>query len=197
MSDRISASIIIEDSHGSSQFSVDALLAGEGKLFLCDDIDSETAAALISSMIYLADNGKEIKLYINSNGGEVKAGLMLVDVITLLQKKVHIDVICIGKAYSMAAIILAVGGKGNRYLLPHAEVMIHEPLIQYGAGGSASSVKNTAEALMSVRDSISDILSECTGKAAEKINEMMSHDTFFNAEEAIEFGIADAVITEL
>jgi ATP-dependent Clp protease protease subunit len=148
-------------------------------------------------MMYLADNNQPIKLYIDSSGGEIRAGLALIDVIEMLRKKVQIDVVCIGKAYSMAAVILAAGGKGHRFLLPHAEVMIHEPLIAGGAGGSASTVKSTAESLIAIRDVISGLLSKYTGKSQEDINEAISRDLFMTADEAIKFGMADKIAEDI
>lgn len=190
-------SIVIEDSAGTHQLGVDALLAAEGKLFITDDINAQSAAEIIKSMMYLADSGTPIKLYIDCCGGEIRSGLAIVDAMDILSHKVTVDVICIGKAYSMASVILAAGTKGHRSMLPHSEVMMHEPLIMNGAGGSASSVKNTAESLISVRDKISDMLSRYTGLTIKKINSIMRANTYMSAEKAIELGIADNIASSL
>ncbi len=194
MNGNYTATIVKEDAYGMHQLSVSALLASEGKLFLTDNITGESVGEIIRNMIYLADNDIPITLYIDSVGGEVRSGLALVDVIEMIGKKVSLDVVCIGKAYSMAAVILSAPEKGHRFLLPHAEVMIHEPLIPHGAGGSASSVKSTADSLMATRDLISKVLARHTEKSVKEINKAIGYDHFFNSNQAIEFGLADAIV---
>lgn len=182
---------------GTQEISVNALNAENGKLFLTGSIDAVSATSLISSMIYLANEGTNITLYLDTPGGEVNAGLAIADAIELLNQKVDIDIVCLGKAYSMGAFILACGKKGHRTLLPHASVMIHEPLIPQGAGGSASTIQSVAEALMGTRDKLSLLLANYTGKSVEEINNDIIHDRFFTAEQAIEYGIADNIATSL
>lgn len=189
--------IIKEDAQGIHELNVSSILAAEGKLFLTDTIDTESVTHTIRNMMYLSSINVPIKLYIDSTGGEVRAGLALVDAIEMLGETGTIDIICIGKAYSMAAVILAAGKKGHRFVLPHAEVMIHEPLISQGAGGSASSVKSIADSLMSTRDLLSKLLSRHTGKTVEEVTKALSFDNFMNAQEAIEFGLVDEVAKEL
>ena len=189
--------IIKEDAQGTHQLNLSAFHTSEGRLFLNGSITSESVGKLIESMIYMSRNEIPITLFLDTNGGEARAGLALIDVIKIISERIPVTIVCLSKAYSMGAIILAAGTKGRRYLLPHSEVMIHEPLIPSGAGGSASSVKSTAESLMAMRDIISKLLSEYTGKTQKAINEAMSHDHFLNAAEAIKFGIADAIIGKL
>ena len=189
--------IIKEDAQGTHQLSLSAFHTSEGRLFLNGPITSESVGKLIESMIYMSRNEIPITLFLDTNGGEARAGLALIDVIKIISERIPVTIVCLSKAYSMGAIILAAGTKGRRYLLPHSEVMIHEPLIPSGAGGSASSVKSTAESLMEMRDIFSKLLSEYTGKTQNAINEAMSHDHFLNADEAIKFGIADAIIGKL
>ncbi len=188
--------IVFEDYGGTNQIDLDALLGSKGKIFLTEDINSETASATIKTMIYLSENGIPIKLYIDCCGGEVRSGLAIIDAMNILSKKVDIDVICVGKAYSMASLILAAGTKGHRYIMPHGEVMVHEPLVMNGTGGSASSVRNKADSLLSIRDKISDMMSRYTGLPTKKINSIMRANTFMDAEKAIELGLVDKVITE-
>ena len=188
--------IVFEDYGGTNQIDLDALLGSKGKIFLTEDINSETASATIKTMIYLSENGIPIKLYIDSCGGEMHSGLAIIDAMNILSKKVEIEVICIGKAYSMASLILAAGTKGHRYIMPHGEVMVHEPLVMNGAGGSASSVRNKADSLLSIRDKISDMMSQYTGLPTKKINSIMRANTFMDAEKAIELGLVDKIITE-
>lgn len=197
MNQSTSRFIIKEDAQGIHELNVSSILAAEGKLFLTDTIDTESVTHTIRNMMYLSSINVPIKLYIDSTGGEVRAGLALVDAIEMLGETGTIDIICIGKAYSMAAVILAAGKKGHRFVLPHAEVMIHEPLISQGAGGSASSVKSIADSLMSTRDLLSKLLSRHTGKTVEEVTKALSFDNFMNAQEAIEFGLVDEVAKEL
>lgn len=192
----MNSSIVVEDYGGTNQIDLDALLGSKGKIFLTEDIDAATAAATIKTMMYLAESGTPIKMYIDSCGGEVRSGLAIIDAMNILSKKVDIDVICVGKAYSMASLILAAGTKGHRYIMPHGEVMVHEPLVMNGAGGSASSVRNKADSLLSIRDKISDMMSQYTGLPTKKINSIMRANTFMDAEKAIELGLVDKVITE-
>lgn len=192
----MNSSIVVEDYSGMKQLDMDALLGSKGKIFLTEDINSETASATIKTMIYLSENGIPIKLYIDSCGGEMHSGLAIIDAMNILSKKVEIEVICIGKAYSMASLILAAGTKGHRYIMPHGEVMVHEPLVMNGTGGSASSVRNKADSLLSIRDKISDMMSRYTGLPTKKINSIMRANTFMDAEKAIELGLVDKIITE-
>lgn len=187
--------IVFEDYSGTNQLDLEALLGARGKIFLTENINSEVASAAIKTMIYLAENGTPIKLYIDCCGGEVRSGLAIIDAMNILSKKVEIEVICIGKAYSMASLILAAGTKGHRYIMPHGEVMVHEPLIMDGTGGSASSVRNKADSLISIRDKISEMLSSYTGLSTKKINSIMRANTFMDAEKAIELGLADKIAT--
>lgn len=192
----MNSSIVVEDYGGTNQIDLDALLGSKGKIFLTEDIDAATAAATIKTMMYLAESGTPIKMYIDCCGGEVRSGLAIIDAMNILSKKVDIDVICVGKAYSMASLILAAGTKGHRYIMPHGEVMVHEPLVMNGTGGSASSVRNKADSLLSIRDKISDMMSQYTGLPTKKINSIMRANTFMDAEKAIELGLVDKVITE-
>ncbi len=197
MNQSTSRFIIKEDAQGIHELNVSSILAAEGKLFLTDTIDTESVTQTIRNMMYLSSINVPIKLYIDSTGGEVRAGLALVDAIEMLSETNTIEIICIGKAYSMAAVILAAGKKGHRFMLPHAEVMIHEPLISQGASGSASSVKSIADSLMSTRDLLSTLLSRHTGKSVKEVTKALSFDNFMNAQEAIEFGLVDSVAREL
>ncbi len=197
MSDCINNWIIVEDAKGTHQLSIEAVLAREGKIFLSGMIDSAVAGNVIKNMIHLTDSGIPIKIYLDSTGGEIRAGLAMIDAMELLSKRNSIDIICTGKAYSMAALLLAAGAKGHRHMFGHAEVMIHEPLIMQGTGGSASSVKSTAESLLAMRDIMSGMLSRYTGVSTKKMNRLMMSDTYLSAKEAIELGIADDIAQEL
>lgn len=190
-------SIVVESYKGIEALELEALLGSKGKIFLTSDINTESAVATTKALMYLSDNKIPIKIFLDSAGGLVRAGLEIIDAMNMAAKKVDVDIVCMGKAYSMASIILAAGPKGHRYIMPHGEVMVHEPLISEGAGGSASSVRSMADSLISVRDKISELMSDYTGLSTKKINNIMKVNTFMNAEQAIAFGLVDKVITEI
>lgn len=141
------------------------------------------------------DSNKPIDIYINSPGGEVNAGLMIYD--TLKGIKTEINIHCIGMAASMAAIILAGGQKGHRFILPHSKTMIHEPLISGGVGGSATSIQRTAESIMETKRLTVELLAKDTGKKEKDIEAAVAFDNYMNAKETIAFGICDSIEYEL
>ena len=166
------------------------------KIYLFGEIDEELLYMFTMQMMYLMeDEMSEINLYINSPGGEVNAGLAIYDLIQAC--KAPVNIYCIGMAASMGAVILAGGQKGRRFLLPHSKVMIHEPLIAGGVGGSASSVKSTAESILKTKELLNGLLAKHTGKSMEEIDKATDHDNFLSAEEAVEFGLCDQVVTTL
>lgn len=132
-------------------------------------------------------------MFINSPGGEVQSGLALYDVMQALNCPVN--TICLGMAASMAALIFVSGAR--REMLPHSRIMIHDPLIGGGIGGSALSVKARADDLMRIRDITGEVLSRHTGMPLDRVFELTAQDTYFEAEDAIEAGLADAVIASL
>ena len=125
----------------------------------------------------------------------MNAGLMIYD--TIQGSNLPIDMVCTGRAASMAAVILAGGQKGHRHILKHSKVMIHEPLISNGVGGSATSIKNISESIMETREICNSILAKHTGKTLQEINEATSFDNYMNAEEAIAFGICDSIVERI
>ena len=164
-----------------------------GKLFLTGEVTEDMANDFVSELLYLVEKGEPINIYINSPGGSVNAGLVIYDVIQSCIDKVEINMYCIGMAASMGAVILAGGQKGRRYILPHSKVMIHEPLISGGMGGSATSIKKTADSILETKAITNGILAKHTGKTVEEIDEATSFDNFMNAQEAIEFGLCDEI----
>lgn len=166
------------------------------KLFLFGSIDEKTVYSFTAQMLYLMeDEQSPIDIYINSPGGEVNSGLAIYDLIQSC--KAPINMYCIGMAASMGALIFAGGKKGHRFMLPHSKVMIHEPLIPNGVGGSASSIKSTADSILQTREILNGILAKHTGKTLEEINKATDHDNFMTANEAIEFGLCDKVATRI
>ncbi len=193
---RVIQMIEVESSHGTREIALNTHHLMNGIIFINGSIDRETANDFISQLLYLEENfDGPVNVYINSPGGEVNAGLAIYD--TIQGSNLTINMICTGMAASMAAILLAGGQKGRRYILKHSKVMIHEPLLSDGVGGSATSIKNISESILATKDIVNGILAEHTGKTIDEINEATRFDNYMNAEEAIRFGICDAVTPTL
>lgn len=188
-------SIEVESAHGVREVSLLTRHLMNRKIFLNGEINPESADAFLSQMLYLEDEGSDqpVNIYINSPGGEVNSGLLIYDV--LQNSSLKINIICSGMAASMAAVILAGGQKGRRFIMEHSKVMIHEPLIPNGVGGSATSIKNLSESILDTRALLNDILSRHTGKSRKDIDKATSFDNYMNSKEAIKFGLCDHIIT--
>ena len=184
-----------KSSNGSSWIPIESWLLPEGKLFIEGEITEETANEFIQKLMYMKKEKPEekIRIYVNSRGGEVNAGMLIYDAIKGLKNET--DIICIGIAASMAAIILAGGQKGHRFILPHSKVMIHEPLVAGGIGGSATTIQRTAESILETKRVSVELLASDTGKSIEDVEKAISFDNFMNAQEAVAFGICDGIIT--
>ena len=196
MSNLWTPSIEVESVNGTREVSLTTRHLMNRNVFLQGTIDSDMANQFLSQLLYLEQESEEpVTIYINSPGGEVNAGLVIYDAIQ--GSNLEIKMICTGMAASMAAILLAGGQKGNRYILEHSKVMIHEPLLANGVGGSATSIKNISESILETRKIVNGILAEHTGKSIEEINEATSFDNYMNAKEAIEFGICDAITKQI
>lgn len=192
----LNPTIEVESARGIREIALKTRHFMDRKIFLTGEINAEMANAFLSEILFLEQEPtKPVTIYINSPGGEVNAGLMIYDVIQ--GSGLEINMVCTGMAASMATILLAGGKKGHRYILKHSKVMIHEPLITRGVGGSATSIKNISESILETRKLVNGILAEHTGKTMEAIDEATSFDNFMNAEEAIAFGLCDAVAEKL
>lgn len=158
------------------------------------EIDNATCDSLAMQLRHLAavDPGKEIKLFVNSPGGEVSSGLAIYDIIKSISCPIR--TICFGMAASMAAILFISGDQ--REMLPHARIMIHDPLIT-NFGGSALQIKTLSDDLLRTREITGAIIAEHTGKSLEEIFEATAKDTYFSAEEAVKYGMADRIITSI
>jgi len=183
-----------EDScNGAREVSLRTKHFTNGKLFLTGEVTEDMANNFVSELLYLVERGEPIDIYINSPGGSVNAGLVIYDVVQACFEKIEINMYCIGMAASMGAVILAGGQEGRRFILPHSKVMIHEPLIAGGMGGSATSIKKTADSILETKAITNGILARHTGKTMEEIDEATSFDNFMNAKEAVEFGLCDEI----
>lgn len=159
------------------------------------EINKEMVYSVILQLRYLQtqDPEKEITIYVNSPGGSVSDGLALIDVMAAL--RCPIRTVCMGTAASMAALIFASGNK--RDMMPHARIMIHDPLISGGVGGSALTLDAIARDLMHTREVTAQILADCTGHTIAEVYEKTATDTYFDAKEALEWGLADRIIHEI
>jgi len=185
-----------ESANGIQQVSLITDAFTNRRLFLFGEIDDNLVFSFTMQMLsMMEDEQSEINIYINSPGGEVNAGLAIYDLIQSC--KAPVNMYCIGMAASMGALIFAGGQKGRRFILPHSKVMIHEPLIPNGVGGSASSIKSTADSILQTRELLNGILAEHSGKSLEEINKATDHDNFMTAVEAIEFGLCDEVVNRI
>lgn len=186
--------ILKEDSAGIVLLGIEDNMLFNREINCFGMIDREMATSIIMQLKHLSslDSNQEITIYINSMGGEVNSGLVIYDAMKLISNP--IKTVCIGQACSMAAILFSSGN--IREMLPHSQVMIHDPLIQ-NIGGTALDIGEYAKSIMNTREVIADILATNTNKSLEEILEKTASDTYFNAQEAIEFGLADKVVESL
>ena len=189
--------VIKESSRGYQAFLIDDVLFEDREIFLTDRVDTETCASLMKQFLYLEkqDPDKEIKFYINSLGGEVHSGLAVYDCIRMM--KAPVTTICMGTAASMGSILFLAGKK--RQMLPNSRIMIHDPSFGGGnlAGKKPHQIKTELDDLIEVQDCLCKIIAERTGKTEEEIRELTKDDTYFNADEAIEFGLATETINKI
>lgn len=184
--------MVIENTpRGERSYDIYSRLLKDRIIFLGGEIDDDVADLVIAQLLFLESEGKnDISLYINSPGGSVSAGLAIYDTIKYI--KPDVSTICIGRAASMGAFLLAAGKKGKRYALPNAEIMIHQPL--GGTQGQASDIKIQAEKILQVREQLNKILAENTGQKLEKISFDTDRDYYLSSYDAVEYGLIDKVI---
>lgn len=180
-----------EDSSGAREARLSTMLLARGIIQLNGTITRDTLSQAAQVLLHLADQKTAAKLLINSGGGEVQPGLGIYDMIQ--SYPYDIDIYCVGTAASMAAVLLAGGRPGHRFILPHSSVMIHEPLIAGGMGGSASTIEKTAKSILETRDTLNGIIAKHTGKTLKEINKATETDNWMTAEEAVKFGICDEI----
>jgi len=185
--------VVEKTRRGERAYDIFSRLLKERIIFLAGPIQSSTANVIIAQMLFLAsrDKEKDIKLYINSPGGQVTAGLAIYDTMQYVEPAV--STICVGLAGSMGATLLAAGEEGKRIALPNAEVMLHQ--VAGGAEGTAADVEIAANQIIKIKKRINHILSKHTGQDVEKIAEDTDRDFYLSADEAKDYGIIDKVIT--
>lgn len=185
--------VIEQTNQGERSYDIYSRLLAERIIFLVGEVDDSMAASITAQLLYLEamDTEKDIQIYINSPGGSVSAGLAIYD--TMQYIKCDVSTNCIGLAASMGSFLLAGGTKGKRFALPNAEVMIHQVL--GGAQGQATDVEITTKHLLRTKEKLNRMLAENTGRDYEVICAATERDNWMSAEEALQFGIIDKVMT--
>lgn len=184
--------VIEKTQYGERAYDIYSRLLKERIIFLGTPVTNDVSNAIIAQLLFLEsqDSEKDIKLYINSPGGSVTAGLAMYD--TMQYIKPDVSTICVGMAASMGAVLLAAGAKGKRFALPNSEVMIHQ--VMGGAEGQASDIKIAAEHILKIKDRLNKILVEHTGQKMERIEKDTDRDYFMSADEAKKYGLIDKII---
>lgn len=186
--------VIEKTSLGERAYDIYSRLLKERIIFLGTEVDDTVANLIIAQLLFLESEDKhaDIKLYINSPGGSVTAGMAIFDTMELIRPDV--STICVGMAASMGAFLLACGQSGKRFILPNSRVMIHQP--SGGFQGTAADIEITAKEILKIREKLNQILAEKTGQKVEKISADSDRDYWMDASEASQYGIVDKVINK-
>ena len=184
--------VIEQGSTGERAYDIYSRLLKDNIIFIGDVIDDELANAVIGQLLFLSQESPSdaIKIYINSPGGSITAGLAILDTMKFVRPVVH--TYCVGQASSMAAVLLAAGKKGKRYSLPHSRIMIHQPSM-YNLGGQATDIQIYAKEIGEMKEMLVEILSESTGQPLEKIATDIDRDFIMRPQAAKEYGIIDHI----
>jgi len=184
--------VIEKTNFGERAYDIYSRLLKERIIFLGAPIDDNIANSVIAQLLFLEseDPKKDIKLYVNSPGGSVTAGMAIYDTIQYI--KPDVATICIGMAASMGAVLLTAGKKGKRFALPNSEILIHQ--VMGGAEGQASDVKIRAERILKVKDRLNKILAKHTGQPLKKVEKDTDRDKFMSSEDAKAYGLIDKII---
>lgn len=186
---------VIEKEQGSERcYDIYSRLLKDRIILLNGEINDNTANSIVAQLLFLdSESNDDISIYINSPGGSITSGMAIYDTMNII--KSNVSTICIGMSASMAAFLLSSGTKGKRYILPNAEVMIHQPL--GGAQGQATEIKIAATRILKLKDKLNKILSKNTNQPLEKIQNDTERDYFLDAEEAKQYGIIDKIIENI
>ena len=186
--------VIEQSGRGERAYDIYSRLLRERVIFLVGPVDDMTANVIVAQLLFLeADNpDKDISLYINSPGGSVTAGMAIYDTMQFI--KPHVSTLCIGQAASMGALLLAAGEKGKRFCLPNSRVMIHQPL--GGFQGQASDIEIHAKEILFLKEKLNQILANHTGQTLKKIASDTDRDNFLSAEQSVDYGMVDQVISK-
>ncbi len=184
--------VVEQTGQGERTYDIYSRLLIDRIIFIDEEITQHTASIVVAELLFLEaqDPDKDINIYINSPGGEVAAGLAIYDTMRFI--KPDISTICVGRAASMAAVLLSAGTKGKRYALPNAEIMIHQPL--GGFQGQASDIKITADHILELKDRLNRILAENSGQELSVIERDTDRDNYMTSADAAAYGLVDKVI---
>lgn len=187
--------VVEHTSRGERSYDIYSRMLQDRIIFITGEVSDVTANIVIAQLLYLEaeDHEKEIKLYINSPGGSITAGMGIYDAMQYI--KPEVSTLCIGIAASMGAFLLSSGAKGKRYCLSNSEVMIHQPL--GGAQGQASDIEISAKRILNLRHKLNVLLAKQTGQTLDKIERDTDRDHFLSAQEALTYGLIDAVLTKV
>ncbi len=185
--------VVEQTNRGERSYDIFSRLLNDRIVMLCEEVNDASASLVVAQLLYLEgqDPEKDISLYIDSPGGSVTAGLAIYD--TMQYIKCDVSTICIGLAASMGAFLLSSGAKGKRLALPNSEIMIHQPM--GGMQGQVTDIKIHAERYLRIKKNLNQMLAENTGKPLEIIQQDTERDNFMSAQEAMEYGLIDKVIT--
>ena len=185
--------VIEQTNRGERAYDIFSRLLNDRIIVLSDEVNDATASLVVAQLLFLEsqDPDKDISLYINSPGGSVSAGMAIYD--TMQYIKCDVSTICMGMAASMGAFLLSSGAKGKRFALPNSLVMIHQPL--GGAKGQATDIEIVAKQILKTKENLNRILAENTGRSIEEIYRDTERDNYMSAQEALEYGLVDKVIT--
>ena len=185
--------VIEQTGQGERSYDIFSRLLKDRIIFFGDEVNDQTASIIVAQMLFLEseDPDKDIMLYINSPGGSITAGMAIYDTMNYI--KCDVSTICVGMAASMGAFLLSAGAKGKRLALPNSEIMIHQPL--GGMQGQATDIKIHADRIIRMKDKLNNILSENTGRPLEEIVRDTERDNFMSAQEALDYGLVDKIIT--
>lgn len=186
--------VVEQTSRGERSYDIYSRLLNDRIIMLTDEVNDASASVVVAQLLYLEgqDPSKDISLYINSPGGSVTAGMSIYD--TMQYIKCDVSTICMGMAASMGAFLLAAGAKGKRYSLPNSDIMIHQP--SGGAQGQATDIMIHADHIVRTKKKLNTILSERTGQPYDVIAKDTERDNFMTAEQALEYGLIDKIITK-
>ncbi|NLY87043.1 MAG: ATP-dependent Clp endopeptidase proteolytic subunit ClpP [Clostridiales bacterium] len=184
--------VVEQTGHGERTYDIYSRLLIDRIIFIDGEITEHTASVIVAQLLFLEaqDPDKDINIYINSPGGMVTAGLAIYDTMKFI--KPDVSTICVGMAASMAAVLLTAGTKGKRYVLPNAEIMIHQPL--GGFQGQASDIKITADHILDIKSKLNIILADATGQKLSTIENDTDRDNYMSAKDAVEYGLVDKVL---
>lgn len=186
--------VVEQTGRGERSYDIYSRLLADRIIFLGEEVSDASASLIVAQLLFLEsqDPEKDIRLYINSPGGSISAGLAIYD--TMQYIKCDVSTVCIGMAASMGAFLLTGGAKGKRMALPNAEIMIHQPAISGGVKGQATEIQIVSDHILRTRRQLNHIMAQNTGRSEEEIAAATERDNYMSAAEALDFGIIDQII---